>query len=183
MREVIDRIVERLLAVDRRDKRHRRMAAEQERVAIGRGFRGAVRAGHAARAGDVLDAHLLAEQLAQSLRHDAPDRVDRPARRVWHDHGHRPRGPVLSQADRAGRNESQRRDQPAKHFRPQYRTTTSRSVPDSAPQASPGRPSIWRTEAPLLLLGKLSNFSVAGSNRRIALATKSVTQILSLSST
>ena len=63
------------------------------------------------------------------------------------------------------------------------RTTTSRSVPDSAPQTSPGRPSSWRTEAPRLLLGKLSNFSVAGSKRTIALARKSVSQTLSLSST
>ena len=32
-------------------------------------------------------------------------------------------------------------------------------MPDSAPQISPGRPSSCRTEAPRLLLGKLSNFS------------------------
>jgi hypothetical protein len=65
----------------------------------------------------------------------------------------------------------------------QSRTTTSRSVPDSAPHASPGRPSIWRTEAARLLLGKLSNFSVTGSKRTMALAVKSVSQTLSLSST
>src|SRR6185437_9841531 len=62
-------------------------------------------------------------------------------------------------------------------------TTTSRSTPDSAPQTSPGRPSSCRTDAPRLSLGKLSNASVAGSNRIMALATKSVTQILSLLST
>jgi Putative restriction endonuclease len=38
----------------------------------------------------------------------------------------------------------------------QSRTTTSRSVPDSPPQASPGRPSIWRTFAPLRSLGNVA---------------------------
>ena len=65
----------------------------------------------------------------------------------------------------------------------QYLISTSRLLPDSAPQASPGRPSIWRTCAPRWLLGKLSNFSVAGSNRTIELVMKSVSQTLSCSST
>ena len=42
--------------------------------------------------------------------------------------------------------------------RDQSRTTTSRSVPDSAPQTSPGRPSSWRTEAPRLLLAEALEF-------------------------
>ena len=62
-------------------------------------------------------------------------------------------------------------------------TTTSRSTPDSAPHTSPGRPSNCRTDAPRLSLGKLSNVSVAGSNRWMALALKSVTHTLSLLST
>src|ERR1700682_1168936 len=61
--------------------------------------------------------------------------------------------------------------------------TTSRLVPDSPPQASPGRPFICRTFAPALSLGKALNFSVSGSKRTIALAEKSVSQTLSLSST
>jgi hypothetical protein len=47
----------------------------------------------------------------------------------------------------------------------QSRTTTIRSVPDSPPQASPGRPSIWRTFARGLSLGNVSNLSVFGSKR------------------
>src|SRR5262249_40636362 len=43
----------------------------------------------------------------------------------------------------------------------QSRITTSRSLPDSPPQASPGRPSIWRTLAPRLSLGKVSKRSLA----------------------
>ncbi len=38
-------------------------------------------------------------------------------------------------------------------------TTTNRSIPDSAPHTSPGRPSNCRTDAPRLSLGKLSNVS------------------------
>src|SRR5262249_8341971 len=37
----------------------------------------------------------------------------------------------------------------------QSRITTSRSVPDSPPHASPGRPSIWRTFAFFLSLGNV----------------------------
>ena len=44
-------------------------------------------------------------------------------------------------------------------------TITRRSRPDSAPHASPERPSIWRTLAPSRFEGKLSNFSVSGSKR------------------
>ena len=61
--------------------------------------------------------------------------------------------------------------------------TTRRSLPDSPPQVSPGRPSSWRTFAPDLSLGNALNFSVTGSKRTIALAPKSVAQTLSLSST
>ena len=61
--------------------------------------------------------------------------------------------------------------------------TTRRLVPDSPPQASPGRPAICRTLAPGMSLGNALNFSVTGSKRTIALAEKSVSQTLSLSST
>jgi len=58
-------------------------------------------------------------------------------------------------------------------------TITSRSLPDSAPQASPARPSICRTSALRRSEGKLSNFSVTGSNLTIALIDQSVSQTLS----
>jgi hypothetical protein len=44
---------------------------------------------------DILDHHLLSEGFAQALRHDAADRIDRPACRVRHDHRDGPRRPVL----------------------------------------------------------------------------------------
>src|SRR5437867_9744618 len=62
-------------------------------------------------------------------------------------------------------------------------TITSRSLPDSAPQASPARPSICRTSALRRSDGKVSNFSVTGSNLTIALVAQSVSQTLSRSST
>ena len=58
-------------------------------------------------------------------------------------------------------------------------TMTSRSLPDSAPQASPVRPSICLTSAPRRSEAKVSNFSVAGSNLTIALIDQSVSQTLS----
>jgi len=58
-------------------------------------------------------------------------------------------------------------------------TITSRSLPDSAPQASPARPSICRTSAPRRSEANVSNFSVAGSNLTIALIDQSVSQTLS----
>ena len=57
-------------------------------------------------------------------------------------------------------------------------TITSRSRPDSAPHTSPDRPSIWRTLAPERP-GTLSNFSLTGSKRTIALVLQSVSQTLS----
>ena len=63
--EIGERIVERLLAVERRHGGHRRAAAEQERVAVGRRLGDTIGAGHAARAADVLDDHLLAELFGQ----------------------------------------------------------------------------------------------------------------------
>src|SRR5687767_261603 len=60
---------------------------------------------------------------------------------------------------------------------------TSRLVPDSPPHAWPGLPSIWRTFAFGLSLGNDLNVSFTGSKRTIALAPKSVSQTLSLSST
>ena len=62
-------------------------------------------------------------------------------------------------------------------------TITSRSVPDSAPHASPLRPSICRTLASGRFDGKLVNFSVAGSKRTMALLTQSVSQTPSSAST
>ena len=56
-------------------------------------------------------------------------------------------------------------------------------LPDSPPQAWPGRPSIWRTLAFGLSLGNAWKRSVVGSKRMMALAPKSVSQTMSLSST
>src|SRR5215831_9435680 len=52
--------------------------------------------------------------------------------------------------------------------------TTSLSAPDSAPHISPDLPKIWRTLAPGV--GKVTtlNFSLIGSNRTIAFASKSL---------
>src|SRR5260370_19336810 len=75
----------------------------------------------------------------------------------------------------AGRDEKARAGQvicvtrdPADQY--QSLITTSRPVPDSPPQASPGRPSIWRTLAERLSLGKVSKLSDTGSKRWIAFA-------------
>src|SRR5262245_49628996 len=62
-------------------------------------------------------------------------------------------------------------------------TITSRSTPDSAPHASPARPSICRTWAFARVDGKLANFSVSGSNLTMALVVQSVSHTLSFSST
>src|SRR5262245_23426813 len=63
------------------------------------------------------------------------------------------------------------------------RITRRRSVPDSAAHVSPLRPSIWRTSEFGLSLGKLSNFSVAGSNRTMLFEVQSLSQTLSSGST
>ena len=75
--------------------------AEHEGGAVGRRPRDALRAGHAAGAADILDHHLLAEDLAHALGHDAPEHVGGTARREGDDHGHGPRRPVLLRARRA----------------------------------------------------------------------------------
>src|SRR5258706_1039392 len=62
-------------------------------------------------------------------------------------------------------------------------TITSRSSPDSAPHASPARPSICRTFACSLFDAKVSNFSVTGSNLTMALMLQSVSHTLSWLST
>ena len=64
----------------------------------------------------------------------------------------------------------------------QPRTTTSLSVPDSAPQTSPGRPRSWRTLASARS-GTRVNFPVFGAKRQRPLRPKSVSQTMSLLST
>src|SRR5437588_2183185 len=59
-----------------------------------------------------------------------------------------------------------------------YVITRIRSVPDSAIQTSPLRPSICRTSALGRSLGKLSKLSVSGSKRTTALALQSETHTL-----
>ena len=62
--------------------------AHQPCVAIGRGFGDRVGADSAARTGAVLHHHLLVPAFAQLLRHDARQRVGRPARCLRHDDAH-----------------------------------------------------------------------------------------------
>ena len=109
-REVGCRVVERIFVEDL-VLREVGEAAEQERIAVGRGLHHAVRAGHAAGAADVLDDHLLAEHAAQAGGEDAPDRVDRAARRIGHHHGDRTRRPLLRR--RRSRQREQARERPS----------------------------------------------------------------------
>ena len=100
-REVGDRVEERLLVeglvVDEVSA-----AAEKDLIAVGRCVRDAARAGHAARARNVLDHDLAADDFAHLLREQASNHVGRPAGCIRHDHGDRPRRPILSARGAAG---------------------------------------------------------------------------------
>jgi hypothetical protein len=109
--EVGGGVVERL-ARERLVERVGADRAEHERVAVGRRLRHPQRAAHAAPAGHVVHDHLLADRLAQILRQDATEYVDRPAGGERNHHGERSRRPILR--PRAGgkcqRRNRQRRD-------------------------------------------------------------------------
>ena len=69
--------------------------AEDELVPIGHRLRHAVRACHAAGAGDVFDNNRLMELAAQPVGDDASDGVGRSARGKGRHHGHRTIRPIL----------------------------------------------------------------------------------------
>ena len=66
-------------------------AAEQERIAVGRGIGDAVHPDDAGRAGRILDQHLLAQNLAHACRNDPAHDVERASRGERHHHDDRPR--------------------------------------------------------------------------------------------
>jgi hypothetical protein len=89
-RRVVQRpLVERLIVGMRAD------AAERERIAVGGGARHPGGPGHAAGAANVLDQHLLAQELGETLRQDTPHDVGAAAGRERNHHGHRPQRPIL----------------------------------------------------------------------------------------
>ena len=111
MGEIGGRVVERLF----RQRLAERVGADRskhELVAVGCRLRHPQRADHPAAAGHVVDDDLLTELLAEILRQDASEHVDRPAGRERHHHGERPGRPVLCLCDgcRHQRGKGQRRD-------------------------------------------------------------------------
>ncbi len=93
-REIGRGIVERLL----RKRLRERMGADRakhEDVTVRRGLRDPQRSAHAAAAGDVVDDHGPADGLAEILREDASEHVDRAAGRERHHHRGWSAGPVL----------------------------------------------------------------------------------------
>jgi len=93
-REIRQR-VERDLREHVRVDHHRAVEAEQQRVAVGRGLRHLLGADVAARAGAVLDDHLLAEADAERLGHHARAVVGDAAGGERHHDAHRLRGILL----------------------------------------------------------------------------------------
>ncbi len=93
-RKIADRIVERFL-IERLVLREGVDTTEHDLIAVGSGLGDTRRSSHAAGAADVLDHHLLAENLRQPRRQDAPHRIRRAARRERDHHGHGPRRPSL----------------------------------------------------------------------------------------
>jgi len=70
-------------------------AAENELVAVRRRLRHARGADHSSGAADVLDDHLLAQNLGEAPAEDASEHIGAPAGREWDHHGERPRRPIL----------------------------------------------------------------------------------------
>ncbi len=142
--EVGHRVVERLF-VERLVDGENGAAREQDRVTVGRCLGGAARPGHAARAGDVFDHDLLAEDFAQSRRENPPQRIDRPARRVGHDHGDRPVRPVLRARRSELRQHKRDRANRLQHvFLPRVRNTSSAVIAGLDPAIHPLRKKFLR---------------------------------------
>jgi len=70
-------------------------AAENELVAVRRRLRHARGADHSSGAADVLDDHLLAQNLGEASAEDASEHIGAPAGREWDHHGERPHRPIL----------------------------------------------------------------------------------------
>jgi hypothetical protein len=70
-------------------------AAEHELIAVRRSLCHAGRPGHTPRAADILDDHLLAQELREARREYSTQHINPAARRQRNDHGHRSRRPVL----------------------------------------------------------------------------------------
>jgi hypothetical protein len=70
-------------------------AAEHELIAVRSRLRDARRAHHSAGAADILDDHLLAQNLGQPPPDDAPEHVGAAASRERDHHGQRAAGPAL----------------------------------------------------------------------------------------
>jgi hypothetical protein len=64
-------------------------AGVKQRIAVGRGFGGVLRADRIAGTGAVFDHHPFAERILQIIRSDPRNDIDRPARRRRHDDFHR----------------------------------------------------------------------------------------------
>ena len=73
--------------------------AEQNLVAVRGRQHDALGAVHPARPADIFDDHLLAENIAQSIRQNAADYIGRTAGSERHDHGNGPRWPLVSLRD------------------------------------------------------------------------------------
>ena len=93
-REIIDRVVERLF-VQRLIVDLRANGAEQSLIAVGIGQCEALGAVHAAGAADILDDHLLAENIAQPIRQNSTHDVGWAAGGERHHHGNRPAWPLV----------------------------------------------------------------------------------------
>jgi hypothetical protein len=102
--------------------------ADDELVAVGRRLGDAQRAGGPARAGNILDDDLLAEELAHGRRQDATDHVDRTAGRKRHYHGERTRGPFLRLGGTGRRKHQRGDDEPPQHRSPPSSRTPYASI-------------------------------------------------------
>jgi len=103
--EVLDRIE--LLARLQRYVDGKRLRAEMERIAVGRGLRRGRGADIAAGARTVLDDDVLPPRFGELLREDAPEHVDGAAARKRNEHVHGPVGIALRRCVRApSRNEN-----------------------------------------------------------------------------
>ena len=101
-REILDRI-EGHFGEEARVDRERSRRAHQDRVTVGRGLGDDVGADIAARAGPVVDHHLLREAHGESLRDRARDDVGAAARGKGHDEADRLRGVGIGRRGRAQR--------------------------------------------------------------------------------
>ena len=106
------------LGIKRGRDRKRSGRPEQQRVAVRLGARRGLGTERGARAGPVLDDHLLSEPAGQLVRDQASHRVDRAARRKRHDHLDQPRGILLRCGGSGGNEPSTGSEQRCEHDSP-----------------------------------------------------------------